>query len=208
MSFKARNDIHLARRLWHFGGVLTMVLFYWKLTPEQALWVAVPVSGTLITFDVLRLYSRRLNELFTWIFGAVLRETERKKLAASTAMMAGVTITLFIFPKSVVLLSLLMFAFADPLASYFGIRFGKDKLIGDKSLQGSLAALVICFFVTFAYCLYFDLMTERLFIVCLLSGFAGALSELVPVWKLDDNFVFPVMSAALLTGIFYIFGGL
>ena len=42
-----------------------------------------------------------------------------------------------------------------------------------------------------------DLMRERLFIVCLLSGLSGAVSELMPVGKLDDNLVFPVVSASV-----------
>lgn len=185
-----------------------MVVFYWNLEPKQAQWIALPISVFLMGFDCARLYSRRLNDFFTSLFKSVLRESERGRLAGSTSMMAGVTLILFIFPKSVVLLALLFLAFADPLASYFGIRYGKDKLIGEKSVQGTAAAFVVCFLLSLAYCLHFGLMTDRLFLVCLLAGFAGAVSELVPVWKFDDNFVFPVMSATLLTGIFYVFGGL
>lgn len=208
MSFKDRGDIHLARRIWHVLGVMGMFIFCLKLPPRTAEYWAIPISSFLIVFDLCRLYSRRLNRFFTWLFGKVLRECERHKIAASTSMMLGSTLALFIFPKRVVLLSLLFFAFADPLASYFGILYGKDKLIGNKSLQGSLAAFIVCFILAMIYCLHSHLMTERLFIVCLLSGFVGAISELVPIGKLDDNFVFPVLSSALLTGIFYVFGGL
>jgi dolichol kinase len=208
MSFKDRGDIHLARRIWHFLGVMGMFIFCLKMPPHRAEVWALPISLFLIVFDICRLRSRRLNRFFTWLFGRVLRECERHKLAASTSMMVGSTLALFIFPKRVVLLSLLFFAFADPLASYFGIRYGKDKLIGNKSLQGSLAAFVVCFILAMIYCLHTQLMTERLFIVCLLGGLVGAASELVPIGKLDDNLVFPLLSSALLTGIFYVFGGL
>ena len=44
--------------------------------------------------------------------------------------------------------------------------------------------------------------------VALLAGLIGAFSELVPIGKLDDNFVFPVLSATLLTGLLKLFGGL
>ncbi len=208
MHLKARDDIHLARRLWHFGGVFSVFLLYWFLEPRQAQMVALPVAVIMIGFDWARLRSRRLNRFFTWLFKLVLRESERAHYAASTALVAGITLTIWLFPKDVVLLSLLFVSFADPLASYFGIRYGKDKLIGNKSLQGSLAAFVTCFVLSFLFFQYKGLMTERLFIACLLAGLIGAFSELVPVWKLDDNFVFPVLSATLLAGLFYVFGGL
>ncbi len=208
MPFKARDDIHLARRLWHFGGVLFIFALYSFVTPKMAVYLSVGFTVFMVGFDWARLNNPRLGKFFMWLFGPVLRESERKKFAASTGMMVGVTVIICFFPKPVVLLSLLFLAFADPLASYFGIRFGKDKLIGNKSLQGTLAAFAACFLLSLGYFSYMDLMMERQFIACLLAGLIGAFSELVPIWKLDDNFVFPVLSAVLLTGLYYVFGAL
>ncbi|MBX3020818.1 MAG: hypothetical protein KF799_04015 [Bdellovibrionales bacterium] len=208
MSFRERNDIHLARRIWHFLGVLFIAALYYFMAPRNAALLAILCSGFMISFDSARLFSKRLNRFFTWLFGPFLRESERRKPTASTAMMAGITLIILVFPRDVVLLTLLFFSVADPLASFFGILYGKDKLIGNKSLQGSAAAFVACFLVALAFYSGFGLMTERLFIVCLLSALIGAASELMPVGRLDDNFVFPVMAATLLTGLFYVFGGL
>ncbi len=208
MTFKARNDIHLARRIWHFAGVLVIFGLYWILTEKQALLAAVAMAALLIGFDLSRLRVPFFNRLFTWMFQSVLRDSEKGKISGLSYLMAGTLVIVAVFPKVVGLLSILMLAVADPLASYFGIRFGKDKLVGDKSLQGTLAAFVACFVIALVYLLYMDLMRERLFIVCLLAGLIGAFSELVPIFKLDDNLVFPVVSATLLTGLFYVFGGL
>ena len=208
MTLRARNDIHLARRLWHFGGVMVMALIDFSLTSKQTATVAVVASAVLVGFDGARLFSTRLNRLFTWVFRPVLRESERAKLAGSTAMMVGVTVIVLIFPRPVTLLSLLFFAVADPLASYCGILYGRDKLIGNKSFQGSAAAFLACFVIAVGYLYATDFMRERLFLVSWLAGLIGAASELIPVGKLDDNLVFPVMSASLLTGLFYVFGGL
>lgn len=208
MALKSRNQIHVARRLWHFLGVLVIFTLYSFATPRQAVWLAVPASIFMIGFDVVRLRHPRLNRFFQWLFKPFLREDEKHKLAASTAMMAGISLVICLFPRNVVLLTLLFLALADPVASYYGIRYGRDKLVGNKSLQGSMAAFAACFFLALLYFSYMGLMPERLFIACLLSGLIGAISELVPVWKLDDNFVFPVVSASLLTGMFYVFGGL
>lgn len=208
MTFKARNDIHLARRIWHFAGVLVIFGLYWVLPQKLALLASLIAAVLLVAFDFSRLYLPFFNRLFTWMFRPVLRDSERHKLSGLSYLITGVAVLVAFFPKPVGLLALLFLAVADPLASFFGIRYGKDKLIGNKSVQGSFAAFTACFFLALGYFLYMDLMRERLFIVCLLAGLIGAFSELVPILKLDDNFVFPVVSCILLLGLFYVFGGL
>jgi diacylglycerol kinase (CTP) len=208
MTLRARNDIHLARRIWHFSGVMFIAGLYWVLPQNKAQVAALSMSAILIGCDLARLRIARLNSFFTWLFRPVLRDSELHRISGITSMLAGVTLIVLVFPRTAVLLSLFFVAIADPLASYFGIRFGKDKLIGSKSLQGSMAAFFACFFISLVYFLALGLVPERLFIVCLLAGLVGAFSELLPVAGLDDNFVFPVMSAALLTGLLYVFGGL
>jgi diacylglycerol kinase (CTP) len=207
MPLKGRNDKHLARRIWHVSGVLSVFIWYWLIPPKAAALFAVVVGATLISFDVGRLYVPALNRFFWWLFRPILRESERNRISGISWMVVGVGLIIFIYPKNVVLLALLFLAFADPMASEIGIRFGKDKLIGNKSLQGSLAAFAVCFVTSMIYFNALDLMRERLFIVSLLGGLIGAVSELLPLGKMDDNFVFPVLSATMLTGLFHIFGG-
>lgn len=208
MTLKARDEAHIARRIWHFTGVFSMFVFYLFVSPRQALIAAVVISSTLITIDVTRLYVARFNRFWVRLFKKIIREDERNRLSGITFMMAGVTLIVALYPKNVVLLTLLFVSLADPMASEFGVRFGKDKLIGNKSLQGSLAAFVTCFLLSMGFFRYFGLVQERAFIVCLLAALIGALAELTPVGKLDDNFVFPVVNATLLTLLLYVFGGL
>lgn len=97
-------------------------------------------------------------------------------------------------------------AFADPIASYFGIMYGKDKILREKSLQGFLAAFVVCSLLTFAFLNSYDLFAERMVLISLLGGLIGALAELIPIGKLDDNLTLPVLSAVSLWGLFSLFG--
>lgn len=202
------SDFHWLRRIWHFAGVMAMVGLYVVLNERQALNLALMVSGTLITLDLVRLFIPALNKKLIVIFGPFLRAHETHHLTAATYMLIGVTVVVALYPKEVVLLSLLMLGFADPLAAVVGIRYGKDRLIGKKSLQGSFAAFVICALLSLFYFLFYHLFAERLLLVSLLGGFVGALSELIPVFKLDDNLTFPILSSSLLYGLFYIFGAL
>jgi dolichol kinase len=186
---------------------MCILALYWAVPPQRAGATALALSLPIIIMDTVRLFSRRWNKALTWLFWPFMRENERNRLAGLSFMLAGVTIIILLFNRHVVLLSLMFLGVADPTASFFGIRYGKDKLIGEKSLQGSLAAFVSCFLLSLGYFYVMDLMRERLFIVCLLAGLSGAIGELVPVGKLDDNLVFPVVSGALLSLLFYLFGG-
>lgn len=207
-ELRHRDDLHLARRLWHFTGVMAMVVLYFSLTRSQAIRVALEASALWVTLDFLRLQFPQLNSVLTKLFQPVMRESEKNHLAGSTYMFLGVTLIVCLYPREVVLLSLLFLGVADPIASTVGIRFGRDKLIGNKTLQGSLAAFFACLIISVVYLMAMRLMTERLVIVAILSALIGAISELIPVGKLDDNFTFPVISATLLTLVFELFGGL
>jgi dolichol kinase len=208
MALQARNDIHLARRLWHFTGVMCVFVLYWMIDKPKANWVATICTVVFLSFDVARLYLPKLNRFLILFFAPFMRKSELRKLSGVSSLLLGITIVIWAYPKRVGLLAVLFLAVADPLASYCGIRFGRDKLVGHKSVQGTFAAFLACFALSMIYLLSLHLMTERVFIVCLLAALIGAASELVPVFGLDDNLVFPVLSATGLTGLFYVFGGL
>lgn len=208
MPLKARNDIHLARRIWHFGGVTLILLLYTLIPDRHRVLATIVLCGSPILLDVLRKFSPLLNRIFLFCFRPFMRESERHQLAGLSYMLGGSALIILLFPRPVVHLSLMMFAVADPLASYVGIRYGRERLVGPKTFQGSSAAFAACFLVSVLYFSFMNIMQERMFIVCLLSALIGAFAELLPVGKLDDNFVFPVVSSSLLFGVFYLFGGL
>ena len=208
LPLKRRSDLHLARKLWHALGVLGMVLLHYLLTTDQTLRVMAVLAFVFVTVDVVRHQWPAINKFVLKILGPLMREHERHNLAGTTYLILGTFIIVWWFPSPIVSLSLLFLAVADPLASFVGILYGKDKLVGSKSLQGTLAAFIACTLIAFFYLLAHDLMTERLLMVSLLAGLSGALSELLPIGRLDDNFTFPIVCACSLWAIFTVCGGL
>lgn len=204
--FKRRSDMHLARKAWHIIGVLLMVLIHRQVTRELAVrWLLVAV-GLFVIPDILRQFYPRLNEVFVKIFKSVIRENELQRLSGNSYLITGVLCIVLIFPPQIVGLTLLFLAFADPIASGIGILYGKDKLIGQKSLQGFLAALAVCTLSTYGYLLSQGFLLEHRFAISLLGGLIGALSELLPVGGIDDNFTLPIISATGLYVLFILFG--
>lgn len=203
-GLKNRSDLHLARKIWHVSTVFIMF----------ALWVFLPhwLSMTLLVFgflalvtaDFFRLRNENFNRLLTSFFGPIMRNNELHRLAGTTYLITGTVLIAVFFNKGVVALSLLFLAFADPIASYVGIKYGKDKLFGHKSVQGFIAAFVVCTVLCYLF-LFYNRVQEYILIVSLLAGLVGSLSELIPVGKLDDNFSMPVLSSIGLSVLFYFF---
>lgn len=207
ISLKKKSDLHLARKAWHFFGVLSITFVHYQLSSDQSLrWMAF-AAFVAVSFDLLRNRIPRLNQFSLRIFGPFMREYERNSLAGTTYLFLGAFCIIWFFPKVVVSICLLFLAVADPLASYVGTLYGKDKLIGPKSLQGTVAAFFACTLISFLYLYFHDILTHRLLVVSLLMGLFGAISELVPIGKLDDNLTFPIVSAIFVWLILTRFGG-
>lgn len=183
-----------------------MFLAYTYLPQAVSLTILVVAWLAFVPFDFLRQRNAALNDWAVHAFKPIMRQSEVKKLAGTTYLLTGVLFVDLVFQRPVVGLTLLFLAFADPIASYFGILYGKDKIFGHKSIQGFMAAFFVCAFLTFAFLLYHNYMTDRLIVVSMLAGLVGAFAELIPIGKLDDNLTLPVMSAIGLSILFYFFG--
>lgn len=208
MELKKRSEIHWARKIWHILGVCTVLLIY-AYTP---LWLAkILIAAGWLAFvpvDFLRQRRPRLNEFLLHLFKPFMRESEAHGLAGTTFLLTGAAVVIFVCPREVTTLALLFLAFADPFASYFGIRYGKDKIFGHKSVQGSMAAFMICALLTVLFLYTHGLLMDRVIIVGLLGGLIGALGELIPVGRMDDNLTLPVFSATFLWILFSVFGAI
>jgi len=206
LELKKRSDIHLARKVWHMAGVFGMFLAY-VLLPEVIAYSILALSISLfLPVDFLRQKYPALNEWVVHAFKPILRTHEIHKIAGTTYLLSGVSVVVALFPRPVVALTLLFLAFADPIASYVGIKYGKDKIFGHKSIQGSIAAFVVCALATGVYLAYYNIMLDRVIVISLLAGLIGALAELIPIGKMDDNFTLPVLSGLGLYILFSLFG--
>ncbi len=206
MSFKQKSDVHYARKIWHMSGVFMIFLAYLYLPAHVSLTALIIAWLLFVPADFVRLKVPAFNDFVTHAFKPIMRQSEVHRLAGTTFLITGVLLVDIFFPREIVALTLLFLAFADPIASYFGILYGKDKIFGHKSIQGFMAAFFVCALVTLCYLLWNNYLRDHLIVVTLIAGLIGAFAELVPIGKLDDNLTLPLMSAIGLTILFYFFG--
>lgn len=207
LKLKIRTDLHLARKIFHALGVMLIFWLYQILTRDQGIMALVVATSLVLALDISRLRWPKLNRLtFTW-FGFLLRRDEATKISGISSLLLGVLLIVFLLPSQVTNLAILYLAFGDPFASAIGVVYGKDKILPNKSLQGFLGAFAICTVISLIYFHVTHILMERWLLGALIGGLIGALSELVAVRKLDDNFSIPVVSGALLWIMFWFLGG-
>ena len=102
------------------------------------------------------------------------------------------------FHKPVALLAVLFLIFADPISSIVGLRYGKRKLLPNKSLEGCLAGFITCAGLTYmftALSVMPFIPMWKLMTFSFAGGLIGMLSEMASVYNMDDNFTVPVLSS-------------
>ena len=207
MELKVRTDLHLSRKVYHALGICFMAGLMAVTPTRDALFYLTLVSLAVIPFDILRLKRPDLNTRIVRLFKVVMRVEEVKTISGFSFLLIGALSVTLLFPKPVAVLSIFLLAFGDPASATFGVLFGKDRLWGRKSLQGSLGCFTVCTIVCAVFFLANNLMVERIVLVSILGGVIGALSELAQFRKLDDNLTFPLFAGAGLYCLFLLFGG-
>jgi dolichol kinase len=195
--FSLRSDLHIARKLWHMlTGITGMIVFYRNgLSTDRMATILLILAACAFVFEFLRLRDERLNKLAMTILKPIMRESEKTSVSGLPFYALGVSLSLFFFPERIAVLSVLFLIFADPIASTFGIIYGRDKILPNKSLQGTLAAFSVCYLATLIYGAVYTGSNINLLVFSILAGLIGALSELCSQ-VVDDNLCIPVVSGA------------
>ena len=174
-----RKSIHLASLAIPIGYYLTPDS--WMRIWERALLASVILS---LAIEVFRLNHPRTRHVFRHFFGELLRNHEDVSLLGSTYLLIACLLTIHLFPKPVAVLALLFLILGDTVAAIVGKSAGRFRLIGGKTLEGSIACFLVCFGLTL-------LMPGVPPLVGLVGALTATIFELLPI-PLDDNFRIPL----------------
>jgi len=206
-SLAKRSDLHILRKLWHIFFGSSCVGIYYLMDQKLVFWGYFALGCALagFTMDLLRMKIVSLNNLVLKVMGPLMRKSEVHGFSGLPFYALGIGLSILFFQKDIALLSILFLVFADPIASFVGINFGKDKILPNKSLQGSVAAFFVCYLVSIIYIQNFETSDFNIMGFAILAGLVGALSELASAFNIDDNLTIPVLSGAGLSLINYFF---
>jgi dolichol kinase len=143
-----------------------------------------------ILTDIFRHKIGWIQSIFKYFFNSMLRSHEMDgKLTGATWVIIGAVITITLFSKPVAIIALIFMSLGDAAAGLIGQRFGKHK-IGDKTWEGFFGGLIICIIIALNFP-YLPLM------VSLIGAISAMILELIPI-PLDDNFIIPLGSGAIM----------
>lgn len=168
-------------------------------------WFCISVAVGGFTVDLVRMRFDNVNQIVLKVLGPFMRKSEESGFSGLPFYALGAGLSILFFSKHIALISILFLVFADPIASFVGVNLGKDKILPNKSLQGTMASFFVCYLVSFLYIAELGVENFNLIVFSLCAGVVGAISELASAFNIDDNLTIPVISGAGLTVLNYLF---
>ncbi|KAI9499493.1 hypothetical protein BDB00DRAFT_794196 [Zychaea mexicana] len=199
----------IPRKTFHYSiGFLVLYLFKNGFDSADTYPALVAFLSIVLATEALRFSWDSFNVLYCRVMGSLMRKSEVKSRINGTAYyLVGVLIALYVFPKDIASLSIIYLSWADPTASICGRLWGKyTPKYGNKSLAGTLGAMVVGALVTYYF--FSQFLTESYdpvssdiptYALALYGGLVAGLSEaLGDSAGLDDNLIIPVASSIFL----------
>jgi len=136
-----RQDLHLARRLFHLvNGVSIATAYALLFTHEQVVHIFGTIACVVYIVDRVRVaYPETVARRAPWVNRLLVRAEEEVRESAMIPYAIAVLLTILTVPKAAALVAVYTLAIADPLAAVVGIRWGRRRIARDRSLEGSAA---------------------------------------------------------------------
>lgn len=185
-SISFRQEFY--RKMTHLGAlVIPCGYYYLGLARSEALYIMVPVTIMMILIDISRLRNWSLWNLLKPIISPIVREHEMKgDFTGAFYILSTATVVIAIYPKPIAVVSMAFIIVGDSAAALIGRKFGKHKIIRNKSLEGSIAFLGAAALVAWA-------APEIPLSVGLIGALIATITEAVSI-GIDDNTTVPLVS--------------
>lgn len=200
-----KGAIHWKRKVFHALGIGVVPVAYASTPVEPMAALAILAAFTVIFagLDMARFYVPALNRKVRKDFGMLMRDYELEGMSGSSWFLFSSLLCVAMFSKTAASIGFLYLALGDPIASWAGLRWGKTKLPGGKSLEGSLALVGVCTLsgLLFLVATGTGLAIGPALLVAGCAAVAAAFAEWLPIKGVDDNFVVPLVTGAAAAGL-------
>lgn len=141
MATTAREEA--IRKAIHIGASLLAAAAVWWLPHLHAAVLLAGGALVALGIELGRMTRPAFRLAFQRRLGPLLRDSETTRLTGATTLALGYTIAAVLFPGSPALIAILVAGVADAAAAVVGKRFGRIRYRGGKSVEGSVAFLVV-----------------------------------------------------------------
>ena len=183
----ARFRTELRRKYIHLIGLIVPAL-YWAtnyLIPSYSRQVTLGfIAFFLLLFMAFEFYRIRHgipHKEADAIVKPLIRPQEKRGIGGHVFFAAGAFVAVLAYPREIAIAALLISVLADGGAAIVGSRWGRHKIIGKKTLEGSLVLFLIAFALA------------ALLVGPLLAAFVGAIvATFVELLPINDNLMIPI----------------
>jgi dolichol kinase len=185
---------HIGRKFFHFFGGIGLLSLYWLLGRRDALIGYVLIILAVFALDMTRLKVLAFQRFIQTRFGSFIRENEANKLTGIVPYVLGIGLTLFFYQAGIATAAIVFLACGDVMATTVGERYGRTKIVGEKSLEGTLAFVAAAILSGVLLNLTFVPLP---FGLLLAGAIVAAGVELLPL-PFNDNLTIPVISGGVM----------
>ncbi|MEL6177912.1 MAG: phosphatidate cytidylyltransferase [Myxococcota bacterium] len=200
------QDIHLtnlrptnySRNVFHVSSaVMVLLLIEVFMTSTQLSWLAGSVAALGWIMELSRRHSARVNAMLMWVLGPIAHPHERHRINSSTWYTTALLILSLTVGPMLGALAVIILGTADPAAAIIGRKFGRTKLLADRTLEGTLAFVTTGLVASLVVMAIFHptLTALQMLVIAAVASSAGAIAELYSK-RIDDNFSIPLAVAA------------
>ena len=185
---------HIGRKLFHLFGGLGLLSLYYLVGRRDALICYGLIAMAVFVFEITRLRVVGFNQFIQKRFGGFIRTNEGNKLTGVLPYVLGVGLTFLFYRTDIATAAILFLACGDVTATMIGEQLGRTKIVGEKSLEGTLAFVAAA--VVAGVLLNLTALQLPFGLLCA-GAIVAAGVELLPLF-LNDNLVIPVVSGGVM----------
>lgn len=178
----------LLRKSIHLSGLILPVIYLFLDKPTMLVLMGI-LTGFALAVELMKWLFPPFGEFFFQIFASLLRTHERKgAITGATYYLISAFLCIFLFAKTLAIVCIFFMILGDMAAALVGKKWGRTKLLGSKSLEGSAACFIVCVAIA---------LVQLNPIIAIIGAFVATIVELIPV-PIDDNLTVPLVSGAVM----------
>lgn len=193
-----RSFMHVASG---FVGLSFVEFTPWSIVTLAALGMA----ALAWTLEISRQHSTKWNDFLMWILGPVAHPHERFKVNSATWYATALGILSITSGPAACAAGVMALGLGDPAAAFIGRKWGRIKLVHNRSLEGTTAFFVVAAIAiaTVLSLFHGNLPLSVRVVTALIGALVGALVELFS-GSVDDNFSIPLFVGLAVTAVLFI----
>ena len=184
----------IGRKIYHMAGGFILVGLYLWLGRSVGLMVLAGICVIATAVDLARLNSPSMNSFMYAHFSKFIRESEKGKLTGTPWYVLGVLLAMVLYGVPIGVYAVAFLACGDVAATTVGEAWGKTKIWGGKSLEGTAAFVAAAVAVGLLIDVSFYPLSPAVFVV---GAAVAAVVEVLPI-GVNDNLSIPLVSGGVM----------